>query len=187
MKCRAITAGKKAAGFTLLEAILVLVLVGFMSAVAGLGIVRGVEGYLFTRDNSATTQKAQLALSRMSREMMEIQNVTTAGGTSIVFTAPMGASPDTRSIGLVGTTVKLAEGATALAAGDTLVDNVTGFTLTYSKADGSAWLQGTDPVNLLARVDINLRLTRQDVAGGYLEFTTSVNPRNTGNLNAPTG
>lgn len=177
----------KAKGFTLLEVILVLVLVGIVSAVAGMGIVRAVDGYMFARDNSSMTQKAQLALSRMTREMVEIQGVTTAGGSSIMFTAPMGAVSDNRTIGLVGTTVKIAEGATALASGDTLVDNVAGFTMTYSKSDGSAWVLGTDSVNLLARIDIVLRLTRQDVGGGYLEFTTTVNPRNTGNVNAPIG
>jgi len=178
---------KRESGFTLLEVILVLLLVGIVSAVAGMGIVRAVEGYVFARDNSSMTQKAQLALSRMTREMIEIQGVTTAGGSSIMFTAPMGAVSDTRTIGLVGTTVKLAEGATALASGDTLVDNVASLAMTYSKSDGSAWVLGTDAVNLLARIDILLRLTRQDVGGGYLEFTTTVNPRNTGNVNAPVG
>jgi type II secretory pathway pseudopilin PulG len=128
-----------------------------------MGIVRAVDGYMFARDNSSMTQKAQLALSRMTREMVEIQGVTTAAGSSVMFTAPMGAVSDTRTIGLVGTTVKLAEGATALASGDTLVDNVAGFTMTYAKSDGSAWVLGTDAINLLARIDIVLRLTRQDV------------------------
>jgi prepilin-type N-terminal cleavage/methylation domain-containing protein len=180
---------RKTAGFTLLEAIIVLVLVGIISAVAGMGIVRGVEGYMFARDNSAMTQKAQLALSRMSRELMEIQTVTAAGGTSIAFSAPMGSVSDNRTIGLDGTAVKIAEGATALSAGDILVDNVAGggFTLTYTKSDGSAWVPGTDPIKLLARINILLRLIRQDVGGGYLEFTTTVNPRNTGNFNAPVG
>ncbi len=175
------------AGFTLLEAVLVLILVGIISAVAGLGIVRGVEGYMFARDNSAMTQKAQLALSRLSREMMEIQTVTAAGGTSIAFSAPMGSVSDNRTIGLDGSTVKIAEGATVLGSGDVLVDNVAGFTLTYAKSNGSPWVLGTDSINLLARINVVLRLTRQDVGGGYLEFTTTVNPRNTGNFNAPVG
>jgi prepilin-type N-terminal cleavage/methylation domain-containing protein len=177
---------KKNGGFTLLEVIVVLVLVGIISVVGGMGIVRGVQGYIFARDNSAMTQKAQLALSRMSREMMEISGgVTTATalGTSIAFTSPRG----DRKIGLDGSSIKVAEGATALTAGDILVDNVYsgGFTLTYSNSDGTMWA-GAD-IKLLARIDIVLRLARQDVSGGYLEFTTTVNPRNTGNLNSPVG
>jgi prepilin-type N-terminal cleavage/methylation domain-containing protein len=171
-------------GFTLLEVIIVLVLVGIISAVAGMGIVRGVEGYIFARDNSAMTQKAQLTLSRISREMTEISNVTTGGGTSIAFTGPRG----DRTIGLSGSTITVAEGA---AAGDILVDNVYsgGFTLTYVKYDGTSWTAGSvgSTIDLLGRIDIVLRLARQDVSGGYLEFTTTVNPRNTGNRNAPVG
>jgi prepilin-type N-terminal cleavage/methylation domain-containing protein len=175
---------KKNGGFTLLEVIVVLVLVGIISVVGGMGIVRGVQGYIFARDNSAMTQKAQLALSRMSREMMEISSVTTAGGTSIAFTSPRGV----RTIGLDGSSIKVAEGATTLTNGDTLVDSVYsgGFTLTYSNSDGSTWVVAND-IKLLARIDIVLRLARQDVSGGYLEFTTTVNPRNTGNLNSPVG
>lgn len=181
------TGMKKNGGFTLLEVIVVLILIGIIGVVAGMGIVRGVEGYIFARDNSSMTQKAQLALARMTREMVEISSVTAAGTTSIDFTSSRGV----RKIGLDGLTIKVAEDATTLTNGDILVDNVYsgGFTLNYFKYNGTAWVTwgSTEDIKLLGRIDIVLRLARQDVGGGFLEFTTTVNPRNTGNLNAPVG
>ena len=55
-------------GFTLIEMIAVLILVGMMSAVAGLGIVKYVQGYLFAKDNAAISANAQLAIARISRD-----------------------------------------------------------------------------------------------------------------------
>jgi len=39
-------------GFTLIEIIVSLVLVGMMAAIAGMGIVTGTKGYLLAKENS---------------------------------------------------------------------------------------------------------------------------------------
>jgi prepilin-type N-terminal cleavage/methylation domain-containing protein len=179
---------KKNAGFTLIEVIAVLVLVGIISAVAGMGIVRGVEGYLFAQSNTETTQKAQLALARMTRELMELSTIdATSSGTAIIFSTPSG----DKTIALAGSTITLD--------GDVLTDSVKsadGFTVSYCESgsvlsctvppDPPSAAVIADP-KLLARIDIILRLIRPDVAIGYLEFTTSVVPRQTRVQNAPKG
>ncbi|MBW1821185.1 MAG: prepilin-type N-terminal cleavage/methylation domain-containing protein [Deltaproteobacteria bacterium] len=50
-------------GFTLIEIVVSLVLVGMMAAIAGMGIVTGTKGYLLAKENSHMAQKAQLAMA----------------------------------------------------------------------------------------------------------------------------
>lgn len=174
---------KKDAGFTLIEVIAVLVLVGIISAVAGLGIVRGVQGYLFAQSNTETTQKAQLALARMTLELMELSAIdSTSTNSAIKFTTPS-----------VSKTIALAVPNITLD-GDILTDSVNGtagFTVTYCDTSNVCTAPPSAAViadpKLLARIDIRLRLIRPDVTLGYLEFTTSVVPRQTRVQNAPKG
>ena len=178
---------KREAGFTLLEIAAVLVLVGILSAVAGFGIVQGVEGYVWAQNNAETTQKAQLALSRITRELRELSSINSASSnTVIIFTTPSGA----RTIGQNGSYIKWDDDDT-VADGDILTDGVSatsGFGITYFDRSGVSQAASffTNPQNL-ARVDLRLRLSRPEVATGYLEFTTSVVPRRTGTQNAPKG
>ena len=73
-------------GFTLIEVIVSLILAGIMAAVAGIGIVYVVQGYLFTQKNAATLQKGQIAMSRMTLELKNISLVSSPStSTSITF------------------------------------------------------------------------------------------------------
>lgn len=181
---------KKDAGFTLIEVIAVLVLVGIISAVAGLGIVRGVQGYLFAQSNTETTQKAQLALARMTRELMELSAINSgSNGSNIIFSAPSVTA--NKTISLSGLTITLDDGD---GNGNVLTDSVKstdGFTVTYCDTSNVCTASPSSAIiadpKLLGRIDIRLLLIRPDVTLGYLEFTTSVVPRNIGVKNAPTG
>ena len=55
---------RKDAGFTLIEVVLSLIIVGMMAAIAGMGIVTGTKGYVMARENAHIAQKAQLAMAR---------------------------------------------------------------------------------------------------------------------------
>lgn len=73
-------------GFTLIEVIVSLILAGIMAAVAGIGIVYVVQGYLFTQKNAATLQKGQIAMSRMTLELKNISLVSSpSAATSVTF------------------------------------------------------------------------------------------------------
>jgi prepilin-type N-terminal cleavage/methylation domain-containing protein len=178
---------KKQSGFTMLEVIAVLVLVGMLSAIAGMGIVRGVEGYIFARENAPTALKAQLVLSRLSREFIEISGVSETTTTSLKFQNLSG----DHALAMVdvggGKVIKLING-TALptaVTGYTLIDRISSLTMTYKKKDGTNWVQGTDAASLLTTIEITFAVSRPDTTAGSISFSTRINPRNTGTFNAP--
>ncbi|MEA3486303.1 MAG: prepilin-type N-terminal cleavage/methylation domain-containing protein [Thermodesulfobacteriota bacterium] len=173
---------KSEAGFTLIEIILALILAGILALMAGMGIVEGVEGYLMSRENVTLTQTSQLALERLRREIMLLNSVAVASPTALTFSNSLGTK---RTIGLDGNTVKIAEGSTALTSGDILVGRVDSFSLAYCKDDGSTWVQGTDTLQSFAEVQISITLSHALMDAEGIPFSTTVNPRNNGILNAP--
>ncbi|WDN87763.1 hypothetical protein BuS5_00731 [Desulfosarcina sp. BuS5] len=168
---------KKESGFTLLEIILVLVIFSIIVAVAGLGIVTGTKGYVFARQNAHSAQKAQMALARITREFQELYNITACSGSSVSFESGDGEY----IIGLDGSRIRIAAGGSTLANGDILIDGIeaNGFTLTFYKGD-EIWNQGTDDIDSLTDISIQIDMIRNDVIGGSLTFSTFVHPRNVG-------
>ena len=75
-------------GFTLIEMIVTLVLVGITAALAGMWIVSVANGYVFAKMNASTVQKAQLAMTRLEKEFVAIRSVTIAGTGQITYTRP---------------------------------------------------------------------------------------------------
>ena len=57
------------AGFTLIEVIASLVLIGIMAVTVATALVHGMQGFVFTKENTAVAQKAQLAMHRLQREL----------------------------------------------------------------------------------------------------------------------
>ena len=170
-------------GFTLIEIIVTLILVGLLSALAGTSLVQGVEGYLLARANAHLAQKAQVAGLRLARELMELSDVSSAAGTSIQYTNPTGQ----HGIALVDSTLKMNDGALpGVSTGHILIENVSAFTLTYFKG-GSAWQAGTDDIRDLTSIQISLSVAHPDGTIGDQVFVTSINPRNTGVKAGPHG
>jgi prepilin-type N-terminal cleavage/methylation domain-containing protein len=160
---------KKESGFTLLEIILALVIFSIIVAVAGLGIVTGAKGYVFARQNAHSAQKAQMALARITRELQELYNITACSGSSVSVESCAGEC-----------TIALdSPNNTLLLDGDILIDGINGFALTFYKGDGSEWVQGTDSMESLTDIGIQIDMTRNDVGAGSLTFKTFVHPRNT--------
>jgi len=181
----------QAGGFTLVELIIVLLLVAVISALAGLGIVTGLKGYVFAKENASITQKAQLTMSRLSRELLESADITVANAGAATFQYLDGY----RSLGIVGTgtnkEIKIVDGATSSllppddTRGDVLINNVNSFTITYYKTAGTPWVLGADDATLLTQIKIDLVLNHPDSSIGTISFSTVVNPRNTGTYNVP--
>ena len=158
------------AGFTLIEVVVTLVLVGIMAAVAGMAIVQGVQGYVFARENATTTQKAQLAMVRMSRELIELTDVTSAGDSPTTIVYDRDSDSHTIAFDNVNACVTLDAGV--------LVDDVSSLSLSYWKSDGTtAWVQGTHPIEDLSTIQIDLALSRPDIDIGTIIFTTTIHPR----------
>ena len=67
---------KNQAGFTMIEVIVTLVLVGIVALMGGMAIVQVTQGYIFTKDNAELTQKAQLATSRITKEIVEMTGIS---------------------------------------------------------------------------------------------------------------
>ena len=173
---------KNESGFTLIEMIVVLVLVGIVAVIAAMGIVTGIHGYIFARDMAPISQKANLAMSRLSRELMEISTVTSSASNSISFSDSYGGL---RAIAFVGSVsqIKINDSATVPTAGTgyILIDNVNSFALTYYKSDGTVW--SCCNANSLSSITIDVKVNH--TYGTPLTFFTAINPRNTGNYNAP--
>lgn len=141
-------------GFSLIEVIAVLVLVGVMAAIAGMGIVKGVQGYLFAKSNAALSEKANMAIARINRELLECYNCTGTAGSSVTypFINPLGE----RSFSLdAAGSVKINE--------DVLINNVNLFSMTYAD-DGS--------------IIVNMNIT-SPYSTTPIAFSTNVHPRNT--------
>lgn len=163
---------KHVKGFTLIEVIVTLMLVSFMAVIAGLGIAKAVEGYLFAKENTAVSQQAQLALGRLNRELSTLISVTTASANSLIFENVYG----NRAIGLAAGAVKI--GTNTVAAGDILADNVNSFSLGFYQEDGATVWSTADDVRDLYVITIALAVDRND--NRVEQFSTIVNPRNTG-------
>lgn len=146
-------------GFTLIEMIVVLVLVGILSAIAGMGIVTLMQGYLFSKDNAAVSAKANLALARINRELQECYNCTgtSAANVTMPFTNNLGS----RYLRLSSNNIQLSSDGTNY---DDLLNKVSGFTMRYN-ADRS----------------ITVKIESTERPGGVTvqKFTTRVFPRNT--------
>ena len=146
---------KKMEGFTLIELVATLVLVGLLAAVAGVGIVTGVQGYLLSRENAEITQKAQLVMSRLGREILECHNCDANNSypdpfTSFSFENTLG----TRVLALNGNELSLN--------GNLLLDNVNEFSMSEPDSD-----------NL---IEVSFTIEHRHGGGGQM-FETRVFPR----------
>jgi prepilin-type N-terminal cleavage/methylation domain-containing protein len=171
-------------GFTLIEVIVVLVIFGVIAAVLTTSVVTAINGFLFTRDSAAKSQKAQLALARISRELLDITIINSAPSpTSLDYTTGYGRF----QLALTGSQITLTQ--TGTAGTWTLIDGVsTNYApdvfLTFTKQDGTSWTYTTNDISTLYQVKVVIKLT------GYaglqtLTYQTTINPRKNTLLNAP--
>jgi prepilin-type N-terminal cleavage/methylation domain-containing protein len=155
-------------GFTLIEIIVSLVLVGIIAAFSAMGVSSIVEGFLITKANAETTQKGQLAIARLVREFVCITSVDPAasGPTSITFTSYR---QDVAGVHVVSWTADI-----LTIDGDILTDNVAGFDLGYLDSYGGA-KQGTW---VSSRRMIQITLSLKGANNAVSVFTDRVMPRN---------
>ncbi len=154
-------------GFTLIEIIASLVILVIVGALVIISTIKIVQGFVFTKMNAETSQKAHIALNRLTKEFTNITSVSSGSPTSINFNSRsyIDGTPITQSVSWIGS------GNPLLLNIDTLVDNVSSFVLTYYDDSGGA-------VTPTESKEIGITLTLVGANDTESAFTTSVVPRN---------
>jgi prepilin-type N-terminal cleavage/methylation domain-containing protein len=174
-------------GFTLIEMIASLALLGLLAAIFGMGLVAAVESYDFSRTNTQVAQKGQMAMGRMIRELTELTRVLDIDNSAAPYIIYERMDDSGTSIwGLffdsASSRVLLAENPPENPSGpegDILVDGVQGLTL--SCFQGATALSWPFISSQLTTVQITLNLIRPDSSTQTQNFTTLIHLRNNGN------
>ena len=123
---------KQENGFTLVELIVTIVLVGIVGTFTTLFMYTGLNGYIRAKDTAEGALKAQIALNRISMELRDIEDID-------AFTA--NTTIDYESATLIGDRQITYDGAADTISMDidgnvnVLLDDVRNFTMTASYAD----------------------------------------------------
>ncbi len=187
-------------GFTLIELIVSLFLVGLLAAILGMGLVAAIQGYDYNRANVEVAQKAQMAMTRICRELQEMvaiaeiadndqdpfiiyDRVTETNGRSEQHTFGLHFNPgDARlrlytNLDVGGVPSALSD--STLDDGDILIDHVQSFSLLFFQGP-NLWTEGMD-ITLLSTIEITLQISRPDAPGKIETFHTLIHLRNTHN------
>jgi prepilin-type N-terminal cleavage/methylation domain-containing protein len=182
----------QASGFTLVELVASLLVLGIMAAVVGLGVAAGFNIFATARENSVMAQKAQMAMTRLTRELQELTGIVEipiGSSNSILYDKLDGR----HAIAVVNNTVKLyaADNLTTLTGldlatnGNVLINQVSNLTLRYHAGNvpghgaspPSPWTTGND-IRTLSAIEIDLDLSRTTGPVNTLTFSAMVHPRN---------
>jgi prepilin-type N-terminal cleavage/methylation domain-containing protein len=161
-------------GFTLIEIIVTLLLVGISAALAGMWIVSVANGYLFAKMNMDNSQKAQLVMTRLAKEFTAIRTVEAAATDSITYTR---ANYDyaTNTFGTLAGQTLTKNGSLLQLNGHTLADSVNAFTLSYCD---NVTDTGCPATWTSTRRFIEITLTFQGADNIQSTFTQRIAPRN---------
>lgn len=153
-------------GFTLIEIVITIVIVGIIASIAANIILQGARIYATEDSRSNVHYQARLAMERMTKEIRQIRSpsaadITTMTATDLKFTKASGAIVEFTWANPV-----LSLGAQQLATG------ITAFTFKYYMADGNT--QTSDPTAMWF-VEIIMTATQ---GTEMLQMSTRVHPMN---------
>lgn len=157
-------------GFTLIEVIVSLVIIGILSTLASAGIARIIQGYVFSKDNAETALKAQIVFTRLAKEFRSMDGVSAGTQTSLTYSYIQEGSS------ITGRTLSWAGAATdpLVLGGNILTDKVNDFEMSfhndYSDPGDHTW-NGTEKL-----ISITLRL--KGASDQISSFSTWIRPRN---------
>ena len=128
----------KTKGFTLIEVVASLVVLGVVVGIGTLFLENVVKGYGFAQSHAHLAQKGQNALMRLVGDLCRIQSIdASSGANTITYTADFSldgvAAVESHTV-----TVGVSDPTTLLYDGDVLIDRVSAFALSYYAADGQA-------------------------------------------------
>ena len=162
----------QSAGFTLIELILTLVLVGIIGVFTSLFVYSGIRGYITTRQTSEGALQAQIAMDRISLELRNINYFTSAPettGPDLSLSYKSAVLSGTRELRYDSTQNAILISVDNGSNYYKLLDNISScnLLLTYLNLD-----HDTGPVNEVAHIDLNFKLD-----GIGQEFRTRIFPR----------
>ncbi len=149
------------AGFTLIEMIIAIVILGLLGAAAGYGLQNGALAFVNTADSVHTLGKLRVASERLVREIREIRrdpvtpgvyDITTMNATTLAFT-----KLDATGVTLNSAPPQVTLAYSAPAGTHTLTDDVASLTFAYYQADGLTPATGSNDV---AFIEFELVLTQ---------------------------
>ncbi|NNG11617.1 MAG: prepilin-type N-terminal cleavage/methylation domain-containing protein [Halobacteria archaeon] len=149
------------AGFTLIEMIIAVVILGLLGAAAGYGLQNGALAFVNTADSVHTLGKLRVTSERMVREIREIRrdpvtpalyDIATMNATTLAFTRA-----DATGVTLSSAPPLVTLAYSAPVGAHTLTDEVSSLTFAYYQADG---LTPATTSGDVAFIEFELVLTR---------------------------
>lgn len=171
-----VPAKRRNGGFTLIELIISIVLLGFLAAVGTSMISDSFNTTYVVNASQANAGQARYALERLEREIRQVQysgssyTIGTMTLTSFVFTKSDGV---TVTIANSGTNLNLGYSTPAITS--LLSSQVSSFALYYYQADGVTPATGNSDIRF---VQISLTLTDTNTSGQSIAQRTRVALRN---------
>jgi prepilin-type N-terminal cleavage/methylation domain-containing protein len=150
-------------GFTLIELIVVMVVLGILMSVGFVGLQQAMDGYNLSLASATTTQKAQTALDRITCELSHMTydsgglryNISAGTGTSITYTANFGGADETHTIDQNGSLVRFDNDNNLV-----LTDGVAANGLQFSYLDGNGNAVGATAMDMrLIGIALTVRVT----------------------------
>lgn len=126
--------GRKKTGFTLIEMVFVVIIVGIVAAIGSLTLINIIEGFVMAKEASEISQKGQLALSKVAVELDHVNATGISDGLflsdDLTFTATFNNATENHQI-------YLDAGANSLMYDNSVLsDMVTGLDFQYFESDG---------------------------------------------------
>jgi prepilin-type N-terminal cleavage/methylation domain-containing protein len=164
-------AKRQAKGFTLVELVVTIVLVGIIGTFTMFFLYTGFSGYLKARDTAEGALKAQIALDRISLELRDIKNISAfTVNTEIDYTSTT--LPGNRQIKFYPDSDPTKQRIALSVDGNEnpLLDNVASFIMTTTSADLNYYSGGKKEVQAIDVVFTVGEIRRQ--------FSNRIFPRN---------